>query len=121
MGIIIKAHCICGFHVDRLFLGGGMYTHLESCGAPALCLECKSLVNPNYYIENARCPKCDGIVVYYNSPELYHKIDVKGVPIKWSLSKQKKDEEYFILYKGNYFCPKCREFNLKFENIGTFD
>jgi len=66
MGTLLKASCECGFEVDTIFLGCGMFGGGNLCYAPAVCLNCNKLFEKDYYKKYSKCPVCKKKVVFYN-------------------------------------------------------
>ncbi|HOV12767.1 MAG TPA: hypothetical protein PK771_00620 [Spirochaetota bacterium] len=108
MGVLIKAECNCGFKKEEMAFGMGMKRII----APAVCLNCKNIIELDYVLKYAyKCKKCKNDVVFYNNQHLqdwngknkkqvkiidYFNIDFIDNSFKWAAKDQQlilSDEE----------------------------
>jgi hypothetical protein len=115
MGSTVLAKCECGSE-QQLLIGGGKASFGKVCLFPCLCPECKRIVGVNLLDKPASCPDCHGKeVVPYDDEELCEQRGEETVA-SWSLREQ--PERDVVLTDGNYYCPTCDSFRLRFENDG---
>lgn len=117
MGSMLYARCKCGY-TNSVLLGGGMSNFTYFCGLPFYCENCKTMFAGNAYDEEAECSDCGSKkVIPYDDDRVCR---VKGEIVgSWSTKvKPGKDLE---LSDGQYLCPACGKFDLKFESYGLFD
>jgi hypothetical protein len=112
MGSSTRATCQCGYHASIL-IGGGRQDFKTTCYFPSLCEACQAIVQANLFARPVRCPQCLGAVMPYDNPSLTDSTG-EGVIEEWNtldeLGRSLK------LTDGNYKCPKCRHFTLKFRS-----
>lgn len=115
MGSSIRARCQCGYHASSL-IGGGRNNFERTCYFPCLCESCQAIVEANLFARSVRCPQCHGqAVVPYDDPALAG-TPGEGVIEEWNtLDKLGRSLK---LTDGNYKCPKCSLFTLKFTSGG---
>ncbi len=122
MGIKLRGLCKCGFDTGDIFVGAGFMNFMDTCNAPAICLNCNEFLVRNYMKKNeARCPGCDGKVTFYDDPSLYDpsaKIEEHGYLFIWRVADK---DEFFKLPDTSFLCPKCKNMTLVFEDIGNWD
>jgi len=119
MGQMINAKCECGFETDVMCLGGGMLNFMTECAFPFYCEECSFLFEGNIFDKSILCPKCHKADIYpYDSKKAYATLGKKNV-FNWRVV----DEigRVLVLTDGNYICPSCRKFSLKFFDVGNWD
>lgn len=95
---------------------------MTDLAAPALCQHCNSLVVANYLDKVSKCPKCGGMILFYDDPSL-RVSNMKDIPDErdvfyWSLPER---EGEFRLVDTLYYCPKCNEMKMKFVDVGCWD
>ncbi len=111
MGSSIRATCPCGYHASSL-IGGGRMNFETTCYFPCLCETCQAMVQANLFARKVRCPQCGGgAVVPYTDSSLAG-TPGEGVIEEWNT--QDKLSRDLRLTDGNYKCPKCGHFTLKF-------
>ena len=115
---MLEAHCSCGFKSGTLCLGGGMLNFKTYFGVPAYCSKCNTIEVVNYLEKKPFCKKCEGSVTIYNDQSLKEsgKDNIEERVFEWNHGNNK-----FTLYYGNYFCPKCHTYNMKFIDVGFWD
>jgi len=138
MGIIVEASCICGFKIDKMYLGRGMNTSynisfetlnivspdrylggcIDTCLFPYYCKDCKHLFCANLYYKDVVCNHCRSInIVLYNNSYV-----IKNLNNELSCNFHNNITDEFIkLSKINNLCPHCDEFSLEFKSIGMWD
>lgn len=116
MGSILKAECSCGF-VTTFPAGGGVLNFTDTCFAPAICVDCGEFFIRNYFSKFIKCPKCHKKAYFYDNPSLHSNEITDNIVFSWNL----QDEREFILYDKDYLCPKCKQFSLRFSELGFFD
>lgn len=112
MGHVITATCKCGYHNEAITIGSGMANCCTSDLTPGMCLTGQHIVDIDIFDAEHKCPEghAGDIRLYYNNPGLQQE---KG-PYTYS---QWGEQE---LNSGFYFCPKCREYELKFSQAIKF-
>jgi hypothetical protein len=95
MGLILGAHCNCGFAV-RFDFGSNLIDFSENCLA------------------------CSSEVAYYNDPSLQLEPAMNGnkFAISWLVNA---DKGRFILPPTHYKCPDCGNMRMKFVNRGCWE
>jgi len=112
MGSIIRAVCkSCGYEKE-LKLGGGKLDFHYYCAFPALNKTMKQIEERNIY-QRDRDKKNPSHILFYDDKTL---IDKKSIRSKDHLQWGK-----YTLYDANYYCPKCKKFDVKFHFWGCFD
>ena len=130
MGTCSDFNCKCGYEAFGKW-GIGMnpiYREQKICLAPALCKDCRELVNVNENAVLPKCPECNGLnVVLYDDPSLgqVRRKSVAKVNLvkKGTESSDKSEIEDFIegVDTTIYLCPKCNRFTLEKTGGGLFD
>ncbi|MBN2224701.1 MAG: hypothetical protein JW765_08530 [Deltaproteobacteria bacterium] len=122
MGIILRGLCGCGYDTGDMFIGGGFTNFMDTCNAPAVCLQCSELVIRNYAKRgSARCHACRSSLTFYDDSSLHDpspENEVSDYLFVWRISGK---NEYFKLPDTNYLCPKCRNMTLVFKDKGHWD
>jgi len=118
MGSVFCANCTCGYESEDLFLGGGMMNFHEVCNAPALCESCEEIILLNYLAPAPyRCSKCKREALFYDTPSLKGELLAKLPVFAWQVLGDKT----FTLSDAYYACPKCKQKNLRFYDVGSWD
>jgi Zn finger protein HypA/HybF involved in hydrogenase expression len=104
MGNTTDAHCYsCGYD-EIVTLGAGMSNFQTFAEWPVYCKECQAITSANMRSTPIRCGSCGGTnVMAYGNGNL-----VQGgmrVVEQW---------QELTLTDGDYFCPSCEAFTLKF-------
>ena len=117
MGSVLQAHCACGFESEEIFAGSGMRSFLqENCILPALCKECGILFERNVLNKTyIRCPRCRKKAHFYTDPSLQGATNEQAPIFEWYL------EDEYILPDTLYLCPSCKEKNMRFYDVGSWD
>ncbi len=118
MGSMINAKCKCGYVKENMCLGGGMMNFTTECSFPYYCEDCNSLVEANVYDANKKCPECNSNnLISYDDRKI---CKPKGNEVfSWNVSGEIGKE--LTLSEGDYLCPDCGKFNLRFEHYGCWD
>ncbi len=117
MGSVVKAKCDCGYRRE-MALGGGMMNFTTLCNFPCYCDTCSDLFEANLFLQKISCPECGGTDTRpYDDDGLCSK---RGSPV-FSWTAQEKLGRELILTNGEYLCPKCGRFSLRFEDVGCWD
>lgn len=112
MGSSVTASCECGYRASAL-IGGGMANFMDVCYFPALCNDCKEIVQVNLLSKRKLCPKCKrSQVLPYDDNKLVGKLG-KNEIITWNMEDLLG--RVLRLTDGIYLCPACEEFKLRFE------
>lgn len=118
----MQGHCGCGFDTDRVFVGAGFTNFIDTCNAPAICLNCGEFLVRNYVEKGtARCPACKKRVTFYNDPSVHDCKCADGDPeylITWWIAGR---DEFFKLEDTRYLCPRCGKMTLVFSDRGLWD
>lgn len=122
MGTCSDFECKCGYEAYGRW-GFGMnpiYREQKICLAPALCRDCRELVNVNENAALPKCPKCNGLdVVLYDDPSLgqvrrQSVANVRFVRRGPEPSGKAELEDYIEGVDTTvYLCPKCNLFTLE--------
>ena len=115
MGKIIKAECDCGFHLQDIYFGAGMFDSDSTFSAPAICLKCKQMHNNNYYFKNTSVD-CNNynfkkaLVDYIGFFEIFLRYLIPG------LVQYDKSENFlkFVFFLSLAFLGWCWIFMLRF-------
>ena len=119
MGAMVSARCECGFETRTMFLGGGMLNFTTVCTFPFYCVNCSILFESNMFKKKVACPQCHMTDNYpYDSDKAFEMAGKNNV-FSWNV-RDKIDKE-LVLTDGNYICPACRKFTLKFFDVGCWD
>ncbi|MEW5912952.1 MAG: hypothetical protein AB1814_10380 [Thermodesulfobacteriota bacterium] len=118
-GSLIKAACPCGFHTEALFIFGGRANFKTYCGFPVYCPDCASLAVANLYAKEVICPGCPGsAAVPYDHPSL---VGRPGDKVVASWNTMARLGRALKLTDGEYLCPVCKKFTLRFTHVGFWD
>jgi hypothetical protein len=119
MGILVEAHCRCGYHRADIRVGGGMHTFASECDFPVFCKTCNDLTQANLLAAPPRCLECAGTsITPYDDLSL--PCDQAGQPVAtWDVTPEIGRE--LVLHDGNYICPACKELTLTFSLSGMWD
>ncbi len=116
MGSEVIATCDCGIR-ENILIGGGMFNFTTTCLFPCCCENCDNVVEVNLLSEDKKCPYCKSkAVISYDDPRMIKSIGNKSVA-SWNVKDRIGRE--LIITNGSYWCPKCKNPNLKFEDSGT--
>ena len=119
MGQIISANCSKCQTQKEIYAGGGMANFETTCTFPALCENCKKVVEINLCDKLHQCPECNSPnVIPYNDPSLS---DCPDKPDDENIMEWNMDDKIVILKDKPYKCPKCNEMSLWFLNAGWWD
>jgi hypothetical protein len=118
MGLEVMATCDCGVNTF-IMVGGGMRDFTTTCYFPCLCEACQGLVQFNLLDQDKRCPQCQGKrIIPYDDPGLLGTPGLKIVA-EWRMQDQLGRD--LQLTDGQYKCPRCNKYTLRFEESGCFD
>ena len=122
MGIIFQPTCKCQVYTP-MSLGGGMLGS-DFIYLPYYCDECKIIKKGNVLKGKCNCSVCKNemtlygrIVGYFSDDESDRYYNPKKVLFDWTIEM---DLEY-ILEDKKYHCPICKEKELEFIEMGTWD
>ena len=117
-GNMVSASCPCGYKAENLLLFGGRANFQTFCAFPVHCQGCPDLTVLNLYADKLTCPKCPGSkAVPYDDPSL---IGRRGKVITgWNTTERLG--RALELTDGEYLCPACGKFSLKFQVTGFWD
>ena len=127
MGFTIIPLCKkCGYQTKAIAVGGGKFSRLTNCGAPALNIESNEIERINLYdyessvivkqrflyffYRNVIVEKTDDRYIPYYEPKMF--VDDKEIE-----SHQWRGRCY---KKSKNFCPKCKSFDLDFVDGGIW-
>lgn len=114
MGQIATGLCSCGFISNNLILGGGIYS--DSNHFPAYCAEGAHIIAINLKAETYRCKDKN----HLSAPIPY--FDAQLCKSEKVISADFNQDELSALSSERvFFCPQCKEFNLKFQGVGLWD
>jgi ribosomal protein S27E len=110
MGLILGAHCNCGF--DKKFdFGSNLFDFNDHCLAPAII---------NYLEDEPFCIDCGHHTVFYNDPSL--QLDPEMGKFKFAISWLVNPRKgRFILPPTRYKCPECGKLKMQFINCGCWE
>ena len=112
MGGVVKSFCkSCNYKQDNLSLGHG-FDFTRGSLMPAFCESCDKLQLADMDNETNLCKIHKTPVSFYHQDENLGK-DLDPNPNK-AIFKWKEA----VLKKGNYKCPKCKNFSLQFKDKG---
>ena len=119
MGIILEAHCNCGFNKEFDF-GSNLLDFNDNCLAPAICQHCNKFQIINYLEHEPYCIDCGSHIVFYNDPslQLEPKMGNHKFAISWLINTRK---DRFILPPTRYKCPDCGQLKMRFVNCGCWE
>ncbi|WP_026713371.1 hypothetical protein [Flavobacterium daejeonense] len=128
MGFTIIPKCNnCGYKTDSIAVGGGRFSYLTHCGAPALNIESNEIEEINLYdYTKTEIVKKRFLYFFYKSVTIVTKNE-KYIPY-YKSSMFKNDvgigsynwgSDYYK--KSKNFCPKCKTFDLDFLMGVLFD
>ncbi|MBC2711132.1 MAG: hypothetical protein HGJ94_09100 [Desulfosarcina sp.] len=130
MGTFSDFNCKCGYEAfGRWGIGmNPIYREQKICLAPALCKDCRELVNVNENAILPKCPECNGLnVVLYSDPGL-GQVRRKSVKRSRFINKKREPNDKYEVedyIEGVdmtiYLCPKCNHFTLEKMGMGLFD
>ena len=130
MGTCSDFKCKCGYEAFGKW-GIGMnpiYREQKICLAPALCRDCRELVNINENAVLPKCPECNGLtVILYSDPSLgkvRRKSEMRCRFVNQEAGRSGKSElEDYIegVDTTYYLCPKCNRFTMEKSGCGLFD
>lgn len=105
MGSNIDAHCYnCGYDVN-LSIGGGMFNYEEYTSWPVNCFDCHTINSTNIRASPLACGNCGS----NNVIEAHEKrLDARDGTHTEVMCWERK------LSNGNYKCPKCEQFTLRY-------
>jgi hypothetical protein len=116
MGSSVDAQCKCGYEALGLLIGGGMSNFTTFCSFPVFCKNCQQLQLTNLLAKHPDCPHCQSReIVAYDEDEL-QQAPGNNIVTSWNVSDRLG--RILQLTDGEYFCPLCKEFNLRFEEGG---
>jgi len=126
MGTMIQAKCECGFKSEKIFAGGGFMDFMNVLTAPALCTNCYTFTIRSYLAKHNYCKKCKSKITFYNDKSLWKDKNIstseRNCIFYWEIDPiVSLNNGVFRLPDTAYLCPKCREFKMKFYNIGIWD
>ena len=118
MGLIIGAHCNCGFN-EKFDFGSNLLDFHENCLVPAICLHCDKFQVINYLDNDPCCIDCGSKITPYNDPSLQLNPEMNGnkFAISWLVNDEKGR---FILPPTRYRCPECGNLKMNFVNCGCW-
>jgi ribosomal protein S27E len=119
MGLILGAHCNCGF--DQKFdFGSNLFDFSDHCLAPAICTHCNKFQIINYLEDEPFCIDCGHHTVFYNDPSL--QLDPEMGKLKFAISWLVNPRKgRFILPPTRYKCPECGKLKMQFRNCGCWE
>ena len=119
MGSIVKAACLKCNYEKEVWIGGGRLDFDSTCLFPCLCRNCHGVVQANLMAPKPECPNCSSSdIIPYDDPELI-KPDVNEPITSWNVKNEIGRE--LLITNGKYYCPICKEFELKFHETGNWD
>lgn len=118
MGSTVAAECPCGYQKPIIKIGGGLMSFTFLCCFPIHCSKCEDLVEGNVLEEPLTCPECESLdVKAYDHPELCKEEGNIRVAT-WLLSRSDEPRRDIFLTDGEYYCPHCKEYTLRFRPGG---
>lgn len=118
MGSMINASCECGYE-KNMSLGGGMMNFNTRCNFPFYCEGCNILFEDNIFNEKIICPNCHkGDIYSYDTAKACGSVGEKTV-FDWNVGNEIGRK--LLLTDGDYICPSCHKFSLRFEDVGCWD
>lgn len=118
-GSLIKAACPCGFHTEAMFIFGGRANFKTYCAFPVYCPDCSILAVADLYAKEVICPGCPGsAAVPYDHPSL---VGRPGDKVVASWNTMARLGRALKLTDGEYLCPACQKFTLRFKHVGFWD
>ena len=125
MGFTILPICKhCGYKTESIFVGGGRLNHLTVCGAPVLNVETNEIERINLYKETKKIIVKKKFLFIFNRKMVIEKLNDKYIPYfnsKMFIDDKSIDSHIWMnrkYKKSKNFCPKCKTFNLNFEEGG---
>jgi len=114
-GDIIQAKCECGFE-QNLFLGAAKSNFETYFAFPFYCDGCSSICVLNILDDNSACKdcSCEDPIPYDSDTLRLHFSDV--VVFGWNANSTTR-----YIYNDLHLCPKCKEYKMRFSQIGNFD
>ena len=114
MGEILQSTCSCGYNSENLFVGVGMnFPETKAVYVLTLCENCESILAVNKNEKQNLCPHCKNEVILFDDPITVANSSYQKPPGIKGKSNQKLEERYI--------CPKCKQRNMKFVEIGLWD
>ena len=113
MGGGVSATCSCGYEATAQMGCGRMGP--EPFHFPAVCKACREIVSADMAAEVATCPECDGPVRFLDEPDLQKKKGRRTVLVETTMTMPERTRR---LNDGAYLCPKCGQYQLRFEDSG---
>ena len=122
MGSLVQSSCReCGLE-QEIRIGGGMLNHKTVADFPCCCPGCSNLITANMFLNPQSCADCGEEIQTYLDPSLssgngQHKICI------WNMLNFPHSGGSTELYldDGDYLCPHCKTFGMRFRKIGNFD
>jgi hypothetical protein len=110
MGKTFKGVCKkCGYNTKDLYLGGGFFNRSNCCNYPVLKIDNTEIITENYN-KKEEIEK-DGYV-FYDRDDMSEAGEIRGDIFNfWEVK----------LKAANYYCPKCKEYGVKFHFVGMWD
>jgi DNA-directed RNA polymerase subunit RPC12/RpoP len=105
MGTSIDAHCYSCGNDSFLRLGGGMRSYETYAAWPVSCNRCRAITTANFKESPLTCNQCGSRGVVAVSDPAIWKGGTDRILETWGELK---------LYDGEYKCPRCDEFALRF-------
>ena len=114
MGEILQAACSCDYKSEELFVGVGMnFPETKAVYALALCDHCETIITVNKNKKQIQCPEC------HNEVSLFQEqVVVSNFP-DYKQSKIIRGNK--TRPEGIYYCPECKQKNMRFVEIGMWD
>ncbi len=116
MGSSLQAICPCGYE-EFFDVGGGFEDRGSLCLAPVLDEAAARVRTRNYWGRQVRNGK-SGSMTFYDQPTLRDPKaawDAVEVIFAWSGWDEHPD---FVLMDGQFLCPRCRAFDMRFKDAG---
>ena len=111
MGIMIDAHCECGFESRMMGAGYGFHSFREGKKEPqedywpSYCPKCRTLGMTDTVPKTRVCEHCGGEVLMYG----------------WKKVSKNKLTFRDDSKSTGHLCPQCQKFTLVFEEVGMWD
>ena len=114
MGEILQFFCSCGYKSENLFIGVGMnFPVNKAVYSLALCENCETIIVVNKHKNQIQCPEC------HNEVNLFQEqVEISNFP---EYEQSKIIQENKNRPEGIYYCPKCKQKNMRFVEIGMWD
>jgi len=125
MGFTIKPICKnCGYKTNAISVGGGRLNHNTQCGAPALNTETNEIEEINLYDYKKTEIVKKKILYFFYRNVIVEKTNQKYIPYynsKMFIDDSEVGQHHWSnknYKKSKNFCPKCKSFNLDFNDGG---